>query len=144
MRRRVDELISALVGVCVASGQSVQATARPDLWLNGIRLDPARSLAASGIRDGSRLGLGGALPVVGRSGHGGTAEIRVVAGPDAGLIVPVTPGEYHVARDGGDVRRGRVGLRRVRNRPDVHGQWSMRLLRERDAVRVELHESFNR
>ena len=100
-QHRVSHLIMALLAVCELDARLARGSGLPGLWLDGRQLDPAAPLAASGIRDGSRLGLGGWPTGTDRSA--GTAEIRVVAGPDAGLVVPVGTGEYTVGRDGGDV-----------------------------------------
>lgn len=105
-QHRVGELAAALARLSdtgTPSGGPHQAAARPDLWLEGTRLDPATPLAASGIRDGSRVGLGGSAPGASRGALPGVAEIRVVAGPDAGLVVPVGAGTQTIARYGGDV-----------------------------------------
>ena len=83
------------------------ATARqsrpvPRLYLDGAPLDPMTELAASGIRAGVGIGLGGPLAGRGRRaarGQGG-AEVRVVSGPDAGLTVPLAPGEHIIGRQG--------------------------------------------
>ena len=93
----------ALADACGPDNRAGRPAARPGLWLDGVQLDPAAPLAASRIRDGSRLGLGGWPSDADRSAWPGTAEIRVVAGPDAGLVVPVGAGEYTVGRGGGDV-----------------------------------------
>ena len=76
----------------------------PDLWLDGARLDPAAPLVRSGITDGSLIGLGGRAPGARLRERPGLAEILVVAGPDAGLVVPVGAGEHVIARDAGQVR----------------------------------------
>ena len=109
-QHRVGELASALARLSGVNGWSARpdTDAGPDLWLDGARLDPATSLVSSGIRDGSRVGLGGSPPGSGHPSSGrrpwrGVAEIRVVSGADAGLVVPVTPGEYTIARERGDV-----------------------------------------
>ncbi|MGH3204818.1 MAG: FtsK/SpoIIIE domain-containing protein [Streptosporangiaceae bacterium] len=81
----------------------MRAAGRPELWLDGNRLNPGMPLGTSGIRDGSRLGLGGWPSGADRSAWPGSAEIRVVAGPDAGLVVPVGEGEYLIGRGEGDV-----------------------------------------
>jgi len=76
----------------------------PELWAGGARLDPAAPLDRSGIRDGCLLGLGGRAPRASiPPPPGGLAEIRVVAGPDAGLVAPVGAGDVTIARDQGDV-----------------------------------------
>jgi S-DNA-T family DNA segregation ATPase FtsK/SpoIIIE len=102
-QHRVGELVMALSEVCVPGARLAHSSGQPELWLDGRHLDPTAPLAASGIRDGSRLGLGGWPAWAERSPWPGTAEIRVVAGPDAGLVVPVGPGEHTVGRDAGDV-----------------------------------------
>ena len=81
------------------AGQSRPA---PRLYLNGTPLDPMMELAASGIRAGARVGLGGPLPGQGRRAarQHGAAEVRVVSGPDAGLTVPLPPGEHIIGRHG--------------------------------------------
>jgi DNA segregation ATPase FtsK/SpoIIIE, S-DNA-T family len=71
------------------------------LYLDGTPLDPATPLAASGIRAGARVGLGGPPADGRRTAHAsGAAELRVVSGPDAGLAVPLTPGEHIIGRHG--------------------------------------------
>jgi S-DNA-T family DNA segregation ATPase FtsK/SpoIIIE len=102
-QHRVGDLIMALLGVCEPDARLARDSGLPGLWLDGRQLDPAAPLAASGIHDSSRLGLGGWPTGADKSTWPGTAEIRVVAGPDAGLVVPVGTGEYTVGRDGGDV-----------------------------------------
>jgi S-DNA-T family DNA segregation ATPase FtsK/SpoIIIE len=74
----------------------------PRLYLDGTPLDPMTELAASGIRAGARIGLGGPLPGQGRPSarQPGAAEVRVVSGPDAGLTVPLPPGEHVIGRHG--------------------------------------------
>ncbi len=73
----------------------------PRLYLDGSALDPVTPLATSGIRAGARVGLGGP-PSGGRrtARVPGAAELRVVSGPDAGLTVPLTPGEHVIGRHG--------------------------------------------
>ena len=76
---------------------------------------PAASGPAAGGQwhpAGARLGLGGPPPEAGRTGEsrrtsrpGATAawegaELRVVSGPDAGLAVPLPPGEHLLGREG--------------------------------------------
>src|ERR1022692_4678215 len=104
---RVGELASALAreydGGALPAGPG-QAAVPPDLWLDGTRLDPLIPLGTSGIRDGARVGLGGSMPGASRPAWSGIAEIRVVAGPDAGLVVPVGAGTHTIARASGDVR----------------------------------------
>ncbi|MGH7733999.1 MAG: hypothetical protein ACREOE_09950, partial [Gemmatimonadales bacterium] len=57
-QHRVGDLIMALSPVCTPGARLAPGSGLPGLWLDGRQLDPAAPLAASGIRDGSRLGLG--------------------------------------------------------------------------------------
>ena len=95
----VGDLAAALAGP-----DGGRAGGIPELWLDGAPLDPAAALVRSGIRDGARVGIGGSAPGSRTPERPGVAEIRVVAGPDAGLVVPVGAGEHVIARDGGRVR----------------------------------------
>jgi DNA segregation ATPase FtsK/SpoIIIE, S-DNA-T family len=122
---RVADLIAALCGL---PGPGARAGAfafdgrdtrtrgdagRPQLWLGADRLPEDLLLTASGISAGAQLGLGGPPPAAGRADRsrpwtGGPdraaaprlAELRVVSGPDAGLTVPLPPGEHLIGRQG--------------------------------------------
>jgi hypothetical protein len=104
-QHRVSELSAALLAMR-GGGRPAEP---PGIWLDGSQLDPAAPLASTGIRAGSRVGFGGQPPVrraVVRAGGlrpgWGTgpgevgppaAELRVISGPDAGLIAPLAPGD---------------------------------------------------
>jgi S-DNA-T family DNA segregation ATPase FtsK/SpoIIIE len=115
-QHRVSELSAALLAMR-GGGRPAEP---PGIWLDGSQLDPAAPLASTGIRAGSRVGFGGQPPVrraVVRAGGlrpgWGTgpgevgppaAELRVISGPDAGLIAPLAPGDNAVGRQHADVR----------------------------------------
>lgn len=105
-QHRVAELTSALAASLAGSFSPAAAgAAGPEsLWLDGTRLDPDVPLAGSGIRDGARLGLGGGAPAPRYPVPGEAAQIRVVAGPDAGTSIPVGRGDYEVGRGARHVR----------------------------------------
>ena len=82
-RQQVGDLAAALAAVLDAGSwrDSERQSQPPDLWLDGIRLDPTAELGDSEIRAGARLGLGGpppgpaTAPNRGRDGHhGGSAH----------------------------------------------------------------------
>jgi S-DNA-T family DNA segregation ATPase FtsK/SpoIIIE len=104
-QHRVAELALALAESLAGTfAPAAGGAAGPaDLWLDGDRLDPGVPLASSGLRDGARLGFGGPAPAPRYPVPAGAAQIRVVAGPDAGLVIPVGPGEHEVGRGGRDV-----------------------------------------
>lgn len=126
---RVGDLSAALLAV--RGGGRTRAL--PGLWLDGSQLDPSAPLASSGIRAGSRIGFGGPAPVsrgadraqsaqrARRPGWDagpvsaatGLAELRVISGSDAGLIVPLAPGENVVGRHGGEVRLSNSDVSRM-------------------------------
>jgi DNA segregation ATPase FtsK/SpoIIIE, S-DNA-T family len=116
----VKDLIAAIAEVCDSPLEAGQPLAEPDLWLEGARLEPSAALAGSGIHDGARLGLGGPASSASYRDHTAVAEIRVVSGPDAGLVVPVLPGEHAVARGGGDVRLTDTDVSRARGGREAH------------------------
>ena len=127
-QHRVGDLSAALLAM-----RGSRATALPGLWLDGSQLDPAGRLGSSGIRAGSRVGFGGPLPGSRGTGPGrrqerlrgqgwdagpkdaetGLPELRVVSGSDAGLSVPLAPGENVVGRQGGNVRLSNSDVSRV-------------------------------
>jgi S-DNA-T family DNA segregation ATPase FtsK/SpoIIIE len=105
----VADLALALARFCDERDEFASFSGRPrvsetpELWLAGFPLDPSIRLVTSGIRDGSWLGLGGPPPGHGASTRPGIAEIRVVGGPDCGLVVPVDVGRYVIGRGSGDI-----------------------------------------
>ena len=108
-RHTVGDLAAALSAARVAAGWPSGSPSlgppepggSPGLYLDGPALDPATPLATSGIRAGARVGLGGP-PSAGRrkARAPGAVELRVVSGPDAGLAVPLVPGEHIIGRHG--------------------------------------------
>jgi S-DNA-T family DNA segregation ATPase FtsK/SpoIIIE len=122
-QHHVDDLSSALTRLIDPGADLPQVTLGPELWLDLARLDPAATLGGAGIRDGARLGLGGPPPAPGYRadpGRGVTAEIHLVAGPDAGLVVPVAAGACTVARDVGDVRLADTDVSRPKDGRIAH------------------------
>ena len=129
-RHRVGDLSAALA---MHGGGRIPAPA--GLWLDDTQLDPGAPLASSGIRAGCRLGFGGPAPVSRGAGRprgprpgwdaapGTTdappAELRVISGPDAGLIAPLAPGENAVGRQGRDVRLTNTDVSRTHCLIDV-------------------------
>src|SRR5215831_31556 len=88
-QHRVRELASVLAAALAGSfSVAVEGAAAEGLWLDGARLDPDVPLARSGIRNGARLGLGGRPPASRYPVPDGLTQIRVVAGPDAGMAIP--------------------------------------------------------
>src|SRR4051812_10876089 len=70
------------------------------LWVNGRPLDPEQPLAGSPIRDGAIVSVGG--PGDGALADydiGGTHEVRIVSGPDAGRVHRVGLGELYLGSD---------------------------------------------
>ena len=69
--------------------------APPQLWLGGTALDPAEPVAASALRHGAVVGVGGPLPDVLREPDG-VVELRVSSGPGAGQVVRLGIGTHAV------------------------------------------------
>ena len=64
-------------------------------YIDGVLLDPAASVPESRLRDGCIVSFGtpaGCVP----SEPAGVVEVRIVGGPDAGLVHRLAPGEYDV------------------------------------------------
>ena len=115
-QHRVRELASALAAALAGSfSPTVEGPAAEGLWLDGARLDPDVPLVSSGIRNGARLGLGGRPPASRYPVPDGAAQIRVVAGPDAGMAVPAGRGEFEVGRGARDVRLSDTKVSRGRH-----------------------------
>ncbi|WP_300612837.1 FtsK/SpoIIIE domain-containing protein, partial [Trebonia sp.] len=122
-QHRVGDLSAALLAMRDGLSQARPAGV-PEIWLDGTtRLDPAAPLGTSGIRAGARLGFGGRPPHGSRAtggrpsrprdAGGGLLELRVISGPDAGLVVPLGPGENVVGRHGDQVRLSNTDVSRT-------------------------------
>ena len=94
--RALREALGVAGGIeaAVRSGGAA-GTAGAEVWVAGRPVDPALAMAASPLREGVAVGLGGP---VGLGVHdpdvGGVAEVRVVAGPDAGRVHRLPLGEF--------------------------------------------------
>ncbi|MGH8824310.1 MAG: FtsK/SpoIIIE domain-containing protein [Jiangellaceae bacterium] len=65
----------------------------PELWVRGRRLDPARLVTASPLRNGVLVGVGVRLPDV-FAEPGGVVEVRVASGAGAGHVYRLPPGHH--------------------------------------------------
>jgi S-DNA-T family DNA segregation ATPase FtsK/SpoIIIE len=75
-------------------------------YIDGVLLDPAQTVPESRLRDGCIVSFGTAAGCV-PTEPAGVVELRIVGGPDAGLVHRLAPGEYDVgaAADCGVVLR---------------------------------------
>jgi S-DNA-T family DNA segregation ATPase FtsK/SpoIIIE len=95
-----DLLIDADAGVTIDGladqiARTMGGGAAPELFLDGVRLDPATALGDSPIRDGVVLGVG--TPARDPDPFGpGVFELRVVGGPGAGELYRLGPGTYPI------------------------------------------------
>ncbi|WP_298992102.1 FtsK/SpoIIIE domain-containing protein [uncultured Pseudokineococcus sp.] len=124
-----EELAAHLGAVGEAEGPAT--TGR--WWCEGRPLPPAAALGAPPLvqgavlvrrpGEGSRPGAGGREDEPSRAGPGrgaGVLHLHVVAGPDAGLVVPLPPGRHVLGRGvGADVRLDDPRLSRRHLRLDV-------------------------
>ena len=84
----------------VSNGDPEGSPPRPGgLWRAGVRLDPAAGIGPAGVRDGDVLALGGPHGTVADDADvPGVAEVRVVGGPDAGLVTRLPYGSAVIGR----------------------------------------------
>lgn len=69
-------------------------TAEPALFIGSEPVDPETTLRVAGVRDGMDLALGSPAPE--EPEPEGRTEIRVVAGPGAGTVFRLVPGDYDI------------------------------------------------
>ncbi|MBS2961552.1 cell division protein FtsK [Actinocrinis puniceicyclus] len=79
--------------IAEAAGESAH-----ELFLGGRRLDPRGELAATGLREGTVLGLGAPGPEPGARPGDGPAliELHIVSGPGAGTVAALALGSYPI------------------------------------------------
>jgi len=79
-----------------AAARIAEAADGPDaaLYLGGRRLDPRTTLATAGLFEGAVVGLG--KPVESPVGETALLELHIVSGADAGTVVPIGMGSYHI------------------------------------------------
>ncbi len=105
-----------------AARQTGPARLTPALYLGSHPLDPRQPLAASPVRHGALVGVGGPVPDI-LAEPRGLVEVRISSGPGAGLVTRLSTGD-HVVGTGADaaVRLPDIGLPAVclqlRVRPD--------------------------
>jgi S-DNA-T family DNA segregation ATPase FtsK/SpoIIIE len=96
----VTELITALLGILDPADRPQQTTWA---WLarTGKRLDPAKPVGEQQLRCGDILLLGPPAqePVIPKQAQDHKFELLVVAGPDAGIWLPLAAGEFVIGTD---------------------------------------------
>lgn len=90
-RATVEEVLRAVAGVAPAA-----AAAR---WCDGLALDPAASVAASPLRSGADVRSRHVQPDHVASVSPGLFEMRIVAGPGAGRVTWLPPGDHVLGRE---------------------------------------------
>ncbi|MGW0659757.1 FtsK/SpoIIIE domain-containing protein [Streptodolium elevatio] len=102
--KRADHLLDIPDGATVADLGAVLGSS--DLFLGARPLNPDQRVAASGIRAGALIGLGGPVPTASATrawrppaGDPALVSVRHVSGPDAGRVWLLGPGRHEVGTD---------------------------------------------